>query len=175
MHTCINNTVLFIHISTFNMSYSKISSETQCFSWGPYVFSHLFVLYVPFLYIILPLRPNDGPYDFGSSTLCLVRFIRLIYLWLVPFNSYTESHCRKKTMYLVILMWSTFKVFPILDYKQCWNILLQAFFCTLAGLLGYWCSRYAPRPVHWHSMRNCQECKFPGPTLRKLDVLEGGA
>ena len=65
--------------------------------------SHLSVLYVPFLYLILPLRSKDGPYYFGSSTLCFVRFVHLICLWLVPFNSYREFHCRKKTMYLVIL------------------------------------------------------------------------
>lgn len=102
----------------------------HCFSWGPYVFSYLSVLYVPFPYLLLPLRSKNGPYCFGPSTPCFVRFIHLIYLLLAPFNSYREFHCRNKTMYLAILLRSTFKVFPILNYKQCWNILLHAFFCT---------------------------------------------
>ena len=137
------------------------------FSKGAMSFlSHLSVLYVAFLYLLLPLRSKDGPCYFGSSTLCFVTFIHLICLWLFPFNSYREFHCRKKTMYLVILPWSTFKVFIILNYKQCWNILLHAFFCTCAGLLGQWYSKCPPRPANWHFLGTCQECKFLGPTLR---------
>lgn len=100
----INAIVLFIHVLIFNMSNNEISSETYCFSWGPCVFSHLSVLYVPLLHFLSPLRPKGRPYCFCYSILCFVIFIHLLHVCLVHLTAIENS---------------------IVEIKQC----IQPFFC----------------------------------------------